>query len=200
LSARPLPSPEEQEAERQAIVAAQAGDMQAFEKLYEKYHRGLYGYLLSMLRKPEVAEDLSQDIFVKLFRQIGSYRFQSPFAHWLFRLARNLAIDHLRREKVRFASSLDEDKAEGLPLRERLAGKSPSPVAGALRQEKDEAIRQAVAELPEAFRSVVVMREWDDLAYEEIALRLDLSTGTVKSRLFRARGLLAKKLKGWNLE
>jgi RNA polymerase sigma-70 factor (ECF subfamily) len=174
--------------------------MQAFEKLYEKYHRGLYGYLLSMLRKPEVAEDLTQDIFVKLFRQIGSYRFQSPFAHWLFRLARNLAIDHLRREKVRFASSLDEDKDEGLPLRERLAGKSPTPAAGALRQEKHEFIRQAVAELPEAFRSVVVMREWDDLAYEDIALRLGLSTGTVKSRLFRARGLLAKKLKGWNLE
>jgi RNA polymerase sigma-70 factor (ECF subfamily) len=186
-----------QEAERKAILACQGGDMDAFEILYAKYHRGLYAYLLSMLRSPHVAEDLTQDIFIKLFRQIGSYRFQSPFAHWLFRLARNLAIDHLRKEKVRFASSLDADNDEGLPLRERLAGKAETPAAHSLLIEKTAVIRQAVEELPEDFRVVVVLREWDELAYEEIGKRLGLSTGTVKSRLFRARGLLAKKLKGW---
>jgi RNA polymerase sigma-70 factor (ECF subfamily) len=186
-----------QEAERKAILACQGGDMDAFEVLYAKYHRGLYAYLLSMLRSPHVAEDLTQDIFIKLFRQIGSYRFQSPFAHWLFRLARNLAIDHLRKEKVRFASSLDADNDEGLPLRERLAGKAETPAAHSLLVEKTAVIRQAVEELPEDFRVVVVLRQWDELAYEEIGKRLGLSTGTVKSRLFRARGLLAKKLKGW---
>ena len=200
MTRRPPEDEAAQEAERQAIVACQAGDADAFEILYNKYHRGLYGYLLSMLRNPPVAEDLTQDIFVKLFRQIGSYRFQSPFAHWLFRLARNLAIDHLRREKVRFATSLDAENPEGLPLRERLAGKAATPAATALHAEKSETVRQAVAELPEAFRTVVVLREWDDLAYDEIGRRLGLSTGTVKSRLFRARGLLAKKLKGWNIE
>ena len=189
-----------QETERKAILACQNGDMDAFEILYTKYHRGLYAYLLSMLRSPHVAEDLTQDIFIKLFRQIGSYRFQSPFAHWLFRLARNLAIDHLRKEKVRFASSLDVDNDEGLPLRERLAGKAETPAAHALLIEKTAVIRQAVEALPEDFRIVVVLREWDELSYEEIGGRLGLSTGTVKSRLFRARGLLSKKLKGWDKE
>lgn len=189
-----------QTAEREAILACQNGDMDAFEFLYTKYHRGLYAYLISMLRSPHLAEDLTQDIFIKLFRQIGSYRFQSPFAHWLFRLARNLAIDHLRKQKVRFASSLDAEQAEGLPLRERLAGKAPTPAAHLLHVEKTQIVRQAVEALPEDFRTVVVLREWDELAYEEIGRRLGLSTGTVKSRLFRARGLLAKKLKGWDKE
>ena len=197
MTRRPPEDEASQEAERKAIRACQSGDMDAFEILYAKYHRGLYAYLLSMLRSPHVAEDLTQDIFIKLFRQIGSYRFQSPFAHWLFRLARNLAIDHLRREKVRFATSLDIDNDEGLPLRERLAGKSVTPAAASLASEKSKVVRQAVEELPEAFRTVVVLREWDELPYEDIGRRLGLSTGTVKSRLFRARGMLAKKLKGW---
>jgi hypothetical protein len=77
--------------EKKAILGAQKGDTDSFEFLYHKYHRGLYGYLLSMLKSPQAAEDLTQDIFVKLYRQIGSYRFQSPFSHWLFRSARDRA-------------------------------------------------------------------------------------------------------------
>jgi RNA polymerase sigma-70 factor (ECF subfamily) len=185
--------------EKRAILGAQAGDADSFEYLYRKYHRGLYGYLLSMLRNPQSAEDLCQDIFVKLYRQIGSYRFQSPFSHWLFRMARNLAIDQFRRNKVRFAKSLDEEGEDMHPLHERLAGPEPSPQTHALKRERSEVVRSAVSELPEAFKVVVVMREWDDLSYEEISLRLGLSVGTVKSRLFRARAMLLKKLKGWDI-
>jgi RNA polymerase sigma-70 factor (ECF subfamily) len=184
--------------EKKAILRAQKGEMEGFEYLYQKYHRGLYGYLLSMLRSPQGAEDLTQDIFVKLYRQIGSYRFQSPFSHWLFRTARNLAIDQFRREKVRFAKSLDEEGEDMHPLHERIAGPEATPAGHVLKGEKAEVVRKAVNELPEAFKVVVIMREWEDLAYEEIGERLDLSVGTVKSRLFRARTMLAKKLKGWD--
>ncbi|MES2201812.1 MAG: sigma-70 family RNA polymerase sigma factor [candidate division FCPU426 bacterium] len=188
------------EQERAAILACQKGDMEAFEVLYQRYHRGLYGYLLSMLRSPHAAEDLTQDIFVKLFRQIGSYNFQAPFSHWLFRLARNLAIDHIRREKVRFSTSLDKEVDGDYPLQERLAGKSVPADTQILKNERASVVVKAVQELPEDFKAVVVMREWEDLAYEEISQRLDLSVGTVKSRLFRARALLAKKLKNWEKE
>jgi RNA polymerase sigma-70 factor (ECF subfamily) len=188
----------ELEREKEAILSAQRGEEKGFEYLYLKYHRGLYGYLLSMLRSPQGAEDLSQDIFVKLYRQIGSYRFQSPFSHWLFRSARNLAIDQFRRDKVRFAKSLDEENEDAHPLHERLPGPEATPQAHLLKKERDEVIRQAVSELPEVFKVVMVMREWEDLPYEEIGQRLGLSVGTIKSRLFRARDMLAKKLKGWD--
>jgi len=188
-------TPEEIRQEEAWIRACQGGDLAGLEGLYAKYHRQLYAYLLAMLRAPHAAEDVTQDIFVKLHTQIRSYRFQSPFHHWLFRLARNQAIDHLRREKVRFTSSLDATPEEGVPLRERVPARGGDAVDAMVGEERAAQVRAAVAELPPAFKEVVVLREWDDLPYDEIALRLGLSVGTVKSRLFRARSQLEKILK-----
>ena len=188
-------SQEEERLEEAWIRACQRGDLEGLEGLYGKYHRQLYAYLLAMLRSPHAAEDLTQDIFVKLHAQIGSYRFQSPFHHWLFRLARNQAIDHLRREKVRSTTSLDETPVDGVALRERVAARGQDAAEAAVAQERAALVRAAVRELPPSFREVVVLREWEDLAYEDIAARLGLSVGTVKSRLFRARGMLEKRLK-----
>lgn len=177
------------------IAACQAGDRDAFAVLYERYHREIYLYLLSVLRSPHAAEDVAQDVFVKLFTQIGSYRQQSPFNHWLFRMARNAAIDKMRRDKVRRAAPLDDQPEEGRSPHERLAGPGPTPEEDAEKGHQAELVREAVMGLPEPFREIVVMREWQDLPYEEIAGRLDIQEGTVKSRLFRARQLLAEKLK-----
>jgi len=188
-------TPEELRLEEGWIRACQAGDLAGLEELYGKYHRQLYAYLLAMLRSPHAAEDVVQDIFVKLHAQIGSYRFQSPFHHWLFRLARNQAIDHLRREKVRFTSSLDEHRVEGVPLRERVPARGGDAADAVVGEERAAQVRAAVAELPRGFKEVVILREWEDLPYEEIAQRLGLSVGTVKSRLFRARSQLEKSLK-----
>ncbi|MGH7442758.1 MAG: RNA polymerase sigma factor [bacterium] len=187
---------EEARQEEDWIRACQRGDVAGLEGLYGKYHRQLYAYLLAMLRSIHSAEDLSQDIFVKLHAQIGSYRFQSPFHHWLFRLARNQAIDHLRREKVRFTTSLDEAPIEGISLRERVAAKGRDAAEAVVGEEQAALVRAAVMALPPTFREVVVLREWEDLPYEDIAERLGLSVGTVKSRLFRARHVLEKALKG----
>lgn len=189
-------TPEELKKEEGWIRACQAGDLSGLESIYEHYHRQLYAYLFAMLRSPYAAEDVTQDIFVKLHGNITSYRFQSPFHHWLFRLARNQAIDHLRREKVRSTTSLDAEPVEGTALKDRIAGKGRDAIGDLVSDERAASVRAAVQDLPPSFREVVVMREWQDLAYEEIAERLDLSVGTVKSRLFRARGLLEKKLKG----
>jgi RNA polymerase sigma-70 factor (ECF subfamily) len=188
-------TPEELKQEEGWIRACQGGDLHGLESIYEHYHRQLYAYLFAMLRSPHAAEDVTQDIFVKLHANIRSYRFQSPFHHWLFRLARNQAIDHLRREKVRSTASLDAEPEEGLALKDRIAAKGRDAAGDALSEERAASVRSAVQGLPPTFREVVVLREWEDLAYEEIAERLDLSVGTVKSRLFRARSLLEKKLK-----
>ncbi len=190
-----MKTPETTKEERELILGCQRGDRQAFEALYLKYHRGLYSFLLSMLRSPETAEDVTQDVFVKLFNQIQSYRFQSPFAHWLFRMARNAAIDRFRREKVRRATSLDADSERVHPLQEVLPSNSPLPSARSESQERAKAVREAVLQLPENYQTVVMLREWDELSYEEIARQLDISEGTVKSRLFRARQMLADLLK-----
>jgi RNA polymerase sigma-70 factor (ECF subfamily) len=194
MSRRPEMSPEQRAEEDGWIRACQAGDITGLEALYERYHRQVYAYLLAMLRSQHEAEDVTQDIFVKLHTQIGSYRFQSPFHHWLFRLARNQAIDHLRREKVRSTSSLDAEPEEGTPLRERVPSHARGADEDLLADERAARVRTAVQALPESFREVVVLREWEDLAYEEIAERLDLSVGTVKSRLFRARDQLERLL------
>jgi RNA polymerase sigma-70 factor (ECF subfamily) len=190
----PVLTPQQQIEERGTIEAAQKGDTAAFEKLYVRYHREVFLYLMSVLRQPHAAEDVCQDVFIKVFCQISSYRQQSPFHHWLFRMARNAAIDRMRRDKVRRVTSLDQEPVEGHSLLERLPSSASTP-----EQENDQArragvVRDAVAELPERFREVVVMREWQDLPYEAIADQLGISEGTVKSRLFRARQILAERL------
>ena len=194
MSRPPKPAAEIKEEERW-IRLCQKGDLEGLERLYERYHRQIYAYLLAMLRTQHAAEDLSQDVFVKLSTNLKTYRFQSPFHHWLFRLARNVAIDHLRREKVRFTTSLDAVPSEGTALKDRVREKGPDALSQAEGGERALVVRAAVLELPDSFKEVVVLREWEDLSYEEIAERLDLSVGTVKSRLFRARGLLEEKLK-----
>jgi RNA polymerase sigma-70 factor (ECF subfamily) len=194
MSRPPKPAAEIKEEERW-IRLCQKGDLDGLERLYERYHRQIYAYLLAMLRSQHAAEDLSQDVFVKLSHNLTSYRFQSPFHHWLFRLARNVAIDHLRREKVRSTTSLDAVPADGTPMKDRVREKGPDASAQAEASQRALVVRAAVLALPESFKEVVVLREWEDLSYEEIADRMDLSVGTVKSRLFRARGLLEAKLK-----
>ncbi len=195
MSRAPKAASEVKEEERW-IRLCQKGDLDGLERLYERYHRQVYAYLLAMLRTQHAAEDLSQDVFVKLSTNLKSYRFQSPFHHWLFRLARNVAIDHLRREKVRSTTSLDAVPQEGSALKDRVREKGPDAATQAEASQRAGVVRAAVLGLPESFKEVVVLREWEDLSYEEIAQRLDLSVGTVKSRLFRARGMLEAKLIG----
>jgi RNA polymerase sigma-70 factor, ECF subfamily len=177
------------------ISRCQKGDRQAFEEIYLRYHRGLFLFLLSMFRCRYTAEDVVQDVFVKLFSEIKSFRFQSSFSRWLYRVARNAALDKMRHEKIRRARSLDEENEDQLPLLERLPDSGPAPSAKAENDEKVEALDLALSRLPGYARKVLLMREWEELNYGEIADKLGISLGTVKSRLFRGRRLLALQMK-----
>ncbi len=167
------------------------GEQGAWERLYQAHHPSLYYFLLSLTRSPEVAEDLTQDVFVKLFREIGKLEFRGSLEPWIMRVARNAALDLFRRDRICRCVSLDrfEDQGDGFAKWD-----GPDPGAEAESREWADGIRRAVDSLPEALKTPLILRHWGDLSYHEISRGLRLPEGTVKSRIFKARRLLSKRI------
>ena len=173
--------------------------MQAFGLLVSKYQNRIYNLILRMCSSPSDAEELAQETFLRAMENIGQFRNHSRFYTWLFRIAANLVISHRRRSnKVTFRSltsgeEYDTRRADGLTatLAQR---RVPGPVAAAMAAEIGERIDQALDELGEDFRIVVILRDIEQIDYAEISEILDLPIGTVKSRLHRARCMLKKSL------
>ena len=171
-----------------------AGDANAFEPLVTANQSRVYNLALKMLSNPEDAWDVSQETFTKAFRSLKSFRGESSFSSWLYRITANMCLDFLRRNKKRAAASivyLDDDDAQ----RElELPDERFCPETELERRELHRAVSSALGELPQDMRSVLVLREVSGLSYVEISSLLGLETGTVKSRIFRARARLAKVL------
>jgi RNA polymerase sigma-70 factor (ECF subfamily) len=172
-----------------------AGNADAFGALQKKYRR-LVGYLIrKTVRNETDVEDLVQETFIKAFAALPSFQFEYQFSRWLFKIASNRCIDHLRRK--RFAmSSLDEpittrDGGE-LTMEPVDSGRKPDELL--LAGERAEMLRAALAALPDKYREVIRMRHEEELEYSEIAERLNQPLGTVKAHLFRARKMLYKAL------
>ena len=173
--------------------------MQAFGLLVSKYQNRIYNMILRMCSSPSDAEELAQETFLRAMENIGQFRSRSRFYTWLFRIAANLAISHRRRsKKVTFRSltsgeEYDTGRTDGLvaTLAQR---RVPSPVAAAMSAEIGERIDQALDELTEEFRIVVILRDIEQIDYAEISEVLGVPIGTVKSRLHRARCLLKQSL------
>ncbi len=186
-----------QEAVEDLVERAKAGDRPAFGQLVEAYQDKIYGYASRMLGDPDEAEDVAQETFVRAYRSLPHFRGAASFHTWLYRIASNLAIDVARRNRRQSTGnfSLDEplESEEGDYERE-IADESGSPEQLAARREMQELVRQAVAELPEKLRAVVVLYELQGESYEDIAEILGCPLGTVKSRLFNARSQLKDML------
>jgi len=168
------------------------GDKEAFMKVVNLYQKKIFALTYSMVREREDALDLVQEAFLRLYEKIYSYRKGENFNAWLMQIVRNLSIDFLRRKKSRKSDSLESLDIE----REDLSAPNENPGKFSPR----EMIYQAAAELPERQRLVFIFHHFEDLKYEEIATRLNISIGTVKSLHFKAikkmRRILAPQLGG----
>jgi RNA polymerase sigma-70 factor (ECF subfamily) len=164
------------------IAATLAGDSAAFGRLVAAYQDRLFNSLLRVLGSSEDAADIVQDAFVQAFTKLNTFRGDSGFYTWLYRIAFNLAMSHARRGRK--TESLDGMKS--VVGEEPLDGR-PTVETGMMQQERAELVHAALAQLSMDYRQILVLREIDGCRYDEIAVILDLPVGTVRSRLFRAR-------------
>lgn len=192
--ARDLPEParasEDRERDRDLVARAQKGERHAFRDLFERHHKRAYAVAYGVLKNKHDALDVVQEAFVKVHKHLDSFQGSSSFYTWLYRIVMNLAIDQLRRRKTAKPVEYDDSIArEGesaddtiLP---RMMGSNPRKAA--IRRELMVRVEQALAQLPEYHRQVIVLREIEGLSYEEMAEVLEVPKGTIMSRLFHAR-------------
>jgi len=174
--------------EAQWIAEAKTGDKDAFAKLVEKYQRPVYSVCYRMLGTPTAAEDAAQEAFIRAYQALDRYDPNRSFATWLLSIASNYSIDQLRKKKVTILSMDNETYSWMAP-----PDPGPSPEKAALEKEKQALVQAILAELPETDRAAIILQFWHDYSYEEIAETLGLSSSAIKSRLFRARRLMAEK-------
>jgi RNA polymerase sigma-70 factor, ECF subfamily len=167
------------------------GDAAAWDGLVRTYWKRVFNIAYKFVAQYEEAEDLTQEIFVKLFRALPTYDRRAQFDTWLTRVSRNLCIDHYRRRRREEKKVTDDVDPDAVPIDELLWRPDT-----ALEQRAAVAmVRQALAKLPPTYRDAVLLRDIHELSYEDIALRLKLPEGTVKSRINRGRKELARHLK-----
>lgn len=174
---------------------AAEGNRDGFSLLVEATHEIVYRLALRITGSPADAQDVVQETYIRVWKNISSLRDFRAAPAWIFRVARNVAYDSLRKNSRRRAVSLDAPVAEGLSsLHELLQSSDKGPESSALTRELAQTALEAVAKLKEKHRTVLLLREVDGMSYEEIAMAVGCSIGTVESRIFRARKALSKKL------
>ena len=187
--------------EDQFIERLKRSDPAAFEKLVNERSGEIYGLLYRLTENTEEARDLTQETFLRAFQSIGQFRGESDLRTWIYRIAINQARNRWRwwRRRHRDSTvSIDAADAAGdsALMAQLRSGNSSNPEHGALAHERERALRKALSGLRRVYREAVVLRDIEGFAYEEIAVALDISVGTVKSRLARGRQELRRKLEG----
>jgi RNA polymerase sigma-70 factor (ECF subfamily) len=186
----------EREIDQQLVERARRGDKRAFELLVEKYQRKLARLLSRLIRDPGEVEDVTQEAFIKAYRALPSFRGDSAFYTWLYRIGINTAKNYLVAMGRRAPTSTDveAEEAEGLEGGELLRDIN-TPDSLLLTKEIGNTVNAAIESLPEELRSAIQLRELEGMSYEEIAKLMDCPIGTVRSRIFRAREAIAERLK-----
>jgi RNA polymerase sigma-70 factor (ECF subfamily) len=175
------------------VAAVLAGDRDRFGDLVDRYQGRLVNYLFRLLRNPDDAHDLAQEVFVKVYQVLDRYDPQYRFSTWLFRVAQNAAIDQIRRRRLKLVS-LRQDDDEGESRDWDLPSPERGPYGELRNRERGDAIQQAIDALPWEYRELILLRHFGDLPYEEIARMKQMPLGTVKNKLFRGRQMLKDKL------
>jgi len=179
------------------MLAVAAGDEAGYNYLVGKYHRQIIHFLYRMVHNESVAEELAQEVFLRVYRSRESYRAEAKFSTWLYRIATNLAVNHARDTKHERSAqmvNLDEPDAES-GSKPEVADDDPNIEQRMLREERMAAIRKHVSALPERQRMAVLMHKYQEMDYRQIGEVLKLSESATKSLLFRAYQTLRESLK-----
>jgi RNA polymerase sigma-70 factor (ECF subfamily) len=186
----------ERDVDHQLVLRAQKGDQKAFELLVLKYQRKLGRLLSRMIRDPAEVEDVTQEAFIKAYRALNSFRGDSAFYTWLYRIgintAKNFLVSSGRRAPT--TTPIDAEEAENFEDGGDLRDMN-TPEAELMSKQIAETVNASMAALPEELRTAITLREIDGLSYEEIATVMACPIGTVRSRIFRAREAIAERLR-----
>ena len=185
--------------DEQLVERALAGDGDAFGEVVRRWERKIYALAYGITGSVEEARDASQETFIAAYRNLQGFRGEAKVSSWLHRIAVNQCITRQRRARVRAETGIDEE-AEASAGLFRAKGAAGSPAHAAESRERAEAVRRAVASLPRELREVVLLKEFEDLTFQEIADALDVPLSTVKSRLYTALGQLRMRLGKYGTE
>lgn len=177
--------------EAELLAGAQGGNLFAFEEVVRRYQRRVYATALRIVRRHDLADDVTQETFLRAHRALATYDRARPFGPWICRIAANLAINHVRSPEAR------EEPLDEAAFAASAAPAHDGPLSAVLEGEARAVLDAAVGRLPPEQRAVFVLRAYDELSYAEIAEALGLSVGTVMSRLSRAREKLRAALAGY---
>ena len=176
------------------VKRVQKGDKGAFDLLVLKYQHKIVNLVMRYVRDPEQALDITQEAFIKAYRALPRFRGDSAFYTWLYRIAVNTAKNHLAAQRRRpMDVELDLQDPEQYDLHAKLK-ETDTPEGVTISNELKEMVERAIAALPEDLRTAIVLRELEGMSYEEIAQTMECPVGTVRSRIFRARDAIAKKI------
>ncbi|MFZ5512508.1 MAG: RNA polymerase sigma factor RpoE [Pseudomonadota bacterium] len=186
----------DREVDQQLVARAQRGDKEAFGLLVAKYQRKLARLLSRLIRDPAEVEDVAQEAFIKAYRALPTFRGDSAFYTWLYRIAVNTAKNYLvsQGRRAPTTTEFDSEEAETFEEGEQLRDVD-TPDRLLLSKQIGETVNAAMESLPEELKTAIVLREIEGLSYEEIAQIMDCPIGTVRSRIFRAREAIAEKLR-----
>ncbi|MDI3522967.1 MAG: polymerase sigma-70 factor, subfamily [Bacillota bacterium] len=174
------------------VSACRRGDQDAFATLVERYQGKIYNLAYRLLGNADDAGEMAQEVFCRAYVKLGEFRGEASFSTWLYRIAHNICYDELRRRRRRPVASLEAETESRTRL--EVPAPQPGPAELCARQAVRERLQQLIATLPPDQRTALVLRDIQDLSYEEMAQVLQCSLGTIKSRLNRARRTLRDKL------
>jgi len=180
--------------DKELVKRVQKGEKGAFDLLVLKYERKIVNLVMRYVRDPEQALDITQEAFIKAYRALPRFRGDSAFYTWLYRIAVNTAKNYLaaqRRRPMNIELDLQDPEQYGLHAKLK---ESDTPEGLALSQELQDTLERAIAALPDDLRQAIILRELDGMSYEEIAQTMECPVGTVRSRIFRARDAIGKKV------
>ena len=176
------------------VQLAVKGDEKAYAELSNKYQKPLYFHIRKMIRETDYVDDLVQDIFMKAFKNLKNYKNDYAFSTWLYRIATNHTIDYLRKKKLdTFSINIDSSDEDHAPI--QLEDEDTYTDEPMIRRQRKNKVHEAIDQLPEKYRLIILKRHIEEKSYQEISEEMDIPLGTVKAHIFRARELLYKYMK-----